>query len=243
MRRTLWTALLALAAFAAIVLARLPASWVLPGSPDYACASVDGTVWSGSCSGLTVQHFALGDLAWQLAPLKLLAGSLSAQVALANGPASARGAVALGIGGGITLSNLTADVPLDAALIPHVPRQLHGSLHTELALARIEHGVLVDLKGRLEAHDLTQRTGQVTPLGSYAVTFPGGAAEPLGTLKDLGGPLAVEGTLRLTRAGGYVLEGQVAARSEAAPELVSGLAYLGSPDSQGRRPFSFAGNL
>jgi general secretion pathway protein N len=242
-RRTRWTAVLAVAAFAAIVLARLPASWVLRNNPAYACASVDGTVWSGSCSGLSVQQFSLGDLAWQLAPLRLLGGALAAHVALENGPLSARADLALTLGGRVTLQNVTADVPLDPALIPRVPRQLRGRLHADLALARIEHGVVIDLKGRLEAHDLTQRTGQVTRIGSYAVSFPGGSGEPLGTLVDLGGPLAVQGTLRLGRDGGYVLEGQVAARPEAAPELVNSLPYLGSPDALGRRPFSFAGRL
>lgn len=235
--------MLAVAAFAAIVLARLPASWVLRSNPAYACASIDGTVWSGSCSGLSMQQFSLGDLAWQLAPLRLLGGALAAHVVLDNGPLSARGDLALALGGRLTLENVTADVPLDPALIPRVPRQLRGRLHADLAQARIEHGVVIDLKGRLEAHDLTQRTGQVTPIGSYAVTFPGGGAEPLGTLEDLGGPLAVQGTLRLTRDGGYVLEGQVAARADAAPELVNSLPYLGSPDALGRRPFSFAGRL
>ena len=43
----------------------------------------------------------------------------------------------------------------------------------------------------------------VTPLGSYVVSFPEGGGEPLGQVHDLGGPLSVEGTLRLTRQGGF----------------------------------------
>ena len=236
--------LLAVAAFAVMVLARLPASWVFPNKPELNCASVDGTVWSGSCSGLAVQHLALGDLAWDLAPLRLLTGVLAARVTLSHGPLAARGDIAAALGGGVTLRNLSADVPLDPALIPRAPRQLRGSVHAELSLARLEHGAIAELKGRIEAHDLTQRAGQVTALGSYAVTFPGGSGtEPVGTVQDLGGPLAVQGTLQLTREPGYLLEGQVAARPGAAPELVSALAYLGSPDALGRRPFSFAGTL
>jgi hypothetical protein len=65
----------------------------------------------------------------------------------------------------------------------------------------------------------------------------------VGDLTDLGGPLAVRGTLRLTNQPGYVLEGQVAARADAAPELVSNLQFLGTPDASGRRPFSIAGTF
>ncbi len=235
--------MLAAAAFAVILLSRLPASWVVPRSGIVACTTPDGSVWSGSCSGLSVERFALGDLSWDVAPLKLLAGTLAAHVVLAHGPVTGSADVAYGIGGSVSLRNLVADLKLDPRELPHVPPQLRGSVHTDLSLLRLEHGRLTELEGRIEAHDLTQRTGHVTPLGSYALTFPGGGPEPLGTLTDLGGPLAVQGTLRLTSQPGYVLEGQVAARADAAPELVSDLQFLGSPDASGRRPFSIAGTL
>ena len=243
MRRPLWIALLAIAAFAIIVLTRLPASWVFPRSPLFACAGIDGSVWSGSCNGLTVQHVEMGDLTWDVAPLRALTGTLAAHIELAHGAVSARSEVDLGFGGGVTLRNLVADLPLDPARVPRVPPQLRGTVHAELALVRLQHGDLTDLKGRIEAHDLLQRTGHVTPIGSYALSFPGGGGDPVGTLQDLGGPLAVQGTLRLMHGPAYILEGEVAARADAAPELLSDLQFLGSPDATGRRPFSMAGTL
>jgi len=242
-RRPLWIALLAIAAFAIIVLTRLPASWVFPRSALFACAGIDGSVWSGSCNGLTVQHVEMGDLTWDVAPLRALTGTLAAHIELAHGAVSARSEVDLGFGGGVTLRNLVADLPLDPARVPRVPPQLRGTVHAELALVRLQHGDLTDLKGRIEAHDLLQRTGHVTPIGSYALSFPGGGGDPVGTLQDLGGPLAVQGTLRLMHGPAYILEGEVAARADAAPELLSDLQFLGSPDATGRRPFSMAGTL
>ena len=240
--RPLWIVLLAAAAFAVILLSRLPASWVVPRSGIVACASPDGTLWSGSCSGFSVERMPFGDLTWDLAPWRLLTGTLAAHVD-ARGPVSGRADVAYGIGGSVSIRNLVTDLKLDPRQIPHLPPQLRGSVHTDLALVRFEHGRIAELKGRIEAHDLSQRTGHVTPLGNYALTFPGGGTEPVGTLVDLGGPLAVQGTLRLTNQPGYVLEGQVAPRADAAPELVDNLQFLGSPDSEGRRPFSIAGTF
>jgi general secretion pathway protein N len=240
--RPLWIALAAAAAFAVILLSRLPASWVVPRSGVIACASPDGTLWSGSCGGLSVERLALGDLTWDLAPLRLLTGTLAAHVA-ASGPVTGSADVAYGVGGSLTLRNVVTDFKLDPRQIPHLPPQLRGNVHTDLALVRLEHGRIAELKGRIEAHDLSQRTGRVTPLGDYALTFPGGGTEPVGTLVDLGGPLAVEATLRLTNPPGYVLEGQVAPRADAAPELVGNLQFLGSPDAAGRRPFSIAGTF
>jgi general secretion pathway protein N len=240
--RPLWIALAAAAAFAVILLSRLPASWVVPRSGIVACTSPDGTLWSGSCSGLSVDRMPFGDLTWDVAPLRLLTGTLAAHV-VARGPVTGSADVAYGIGGSVSLQNVVTDLKLDPRQIPHLPPQLRGNVHTDLALVRLEHGRIAELKGRIEAHDLSQRTGHVTPLGNYALTFPGGGTEPVGTLVDLGGPLAVQGTLRLTNQPGYVLEGQVAPRADAAPELVDNLQFLGSPDAEGRRPFNIAGTF
>lgn len=243
MRRTFWIVLLAVVAFAVIILTRLPASWVVPsgGTAGFACASVEGSVWSGACTGMAVQRVALGDLTWDLRPARLLAGELAAHVTLAHGPIGAQGDVALGLGRRLTLRNLTADLPIDHRTLPQVPRDLSGTLHVDLALARIAKGVITELQGRLEAHDLVDSHGRPTPIGSYALTFPG--PDLTGQLQDLGGPLAVSGTVRLTSAPGYAVEGLVAARAGAPPELVNNLQFLGSPDAQGRRPFSMAGTF
>ena len=243
MPRPFWIALLAAAAFAVILLSRLPASWIVPRSGTIACTSADGSLWSGSCSGLTLERLPFGDLTWDVAPWRLLTGTLAAHVVLAHGPVTGSADVACGLGGNVSLQNLIADLQLDPRQIPHLPPQLRGSVHTDLSLVRLTHGRIAELKGRIEAHDLSQRTGHVTPLGNYALAFPGGGIEPVGTLTDLGGPLAVQGTLRLTDPPGYVLEGQVAPRADAAPELVSTLQFLGSPDAAGRRPFSIAGTF
>jgi hypothetical protein len=120
---------------------------------------------------------------------------------------------------------------------------LSGRAHLDLALAQLEGGVLRELEGRIEVHDLMERSGRATPLGSYVVTFPGGPGEPTGKLRDLEGPLAVEGTVKLTREAGYEVEGLVATRAGAPPELVNNLMFLGSPDATGRRPFNLAGTF
>ena len=87
-----------------------------------------------------------------------------------------------------------------------------------------------------------QRTGEgPLPLGSYALTFDGAAdasGNLSGRLEDTGGPLDVEGVLTLTPAPGYLLNGSVATRPSAPASLVRQIAFLGSPDAAGRRPFA-----
>jgi general secretion pathway protein N len=243
-KRGLWIALLAAVAFAVIVIARMPAEWLIPSnSARGSCGSIEGSLWSGSCAGLIVSGTPVGDVSWTLEPLRLLRGRLAAQVTLTRGAANASADVELGFGGRVTAHQLVADLPLDSKLLPGVPSSLSGRAHVALALAQIQHGVITQLEGRIEAHDLEDRSGADTPLGSYVVIFSGGSGEPVGKLHDLDGPLALEGTLRLTREPGYELEGLIAPRRGAPPELVNNIRFLGAPDASGRRPFSLAGTF
>jgi general secretion pathway protein N len=243
-KRAGWIALLGAAAFAAILVGGLPASWLVPSRfAGGSCASIDGSLWSGTCSGLTVSGTTLGDLNWELHPLKLFVGRLAAHLTLGNGPTDAAADVELGFGQKVTVRNLSANLPLDPKLVPIVPPTLHGSARADVQLARFEHGVLSELQGELEAHDLVDTSGQRTPLGSYRVSFPGGSGTPTGQLHDLDGPLAVEGTLKFTPQPGFEVQGVIAARNGAPQELVNNIRFLGSPDASGRRPFSFSGSF
>jgi hypothetical protein len=243
-KRAVWIALLAAIAFGVIVIARMPAEWIIPADRTQgSCASVEGSLWSGTCVGLVVSGAPVGDVSWSLHPLRLLAGKLAANLILTHGAANASAEVQLGFGRHVTVRNLVADLPLDPALIPGVPVNLHGRAHFDLAVAELQHGIITQLQGRIEARDLEDSSGANTPLGSYLVTFPGGSGAPTGKLHDLDGPLALEGTLRLTPAPGFELEGLIAPRPGAPPELVNNIRFFGSPDASGRRPFSVSGTF
>ncbi len=244
MKRGLSIALVAALAFAIILIARMPAAWIVPQSVvPGPCAGIDGSLWSGSCANLTVGGTALGDLSWDLKPLSLLRGRLAAHVTLAHGAATASGDVELALGQRIIARNVTADAALDPRLSSAVPASVSGQAHAELALIELQRGAIKELQGRIEVRNLEDRSGADTPLGSYLLVFPGGNGEQVGKLRDLDGPLALEGTLRLTAQPGYELEGLIAARRGAPPEIVNNLRFLGSPDATGRRPFSLAGTF
>jgi hypothetical protein len=244
-RRGLWIGIAALAAFMAIVVARLPAAWVVPGSGPHAlCAGVDGSVWSGTCTGMSVAGNPVGDVSWQLRPLQLFLGRLVVHASAVHEAAQVSADVQLGLGERLTARALVGDLPLDPRVIPGLPDNLSGRAHLNLPLARLEHGVITQLVGRIELHDLVDHSGNTTALGSYVIDFPAGASgDPVGKLHDLEGPLAVEGTMRLTRQPGFELEGEITARPGAPPELINNIRFLGSPDALGRRPFTISGTL
>lgn len=243
MRRGLWITVLAVVAFAAIVIARLPATWIIPAPPSpVTCADVDGSIWSGTCSGLTVQGTPLGDMTWSVHALRLLTGKLSVNILLTHPARSLSGDFDVGLDKSVTAHNVQANIPFDETIKALVPplRSLSGSANANIVYARYVKDIVKQIQGHIEVHDLEDhdRNG-VTPVGSYSVTFPGGGnGDPTGELRDIGGPLAVQGTLRIMQdQPGVEVQGYVTPRADAAPDLRHQLEYLGSPDAQGRRQF------
>ena len=247
MKRTVWLIFFGVLVFAGIVVTRLPASWVLPGPQSgVICADADGTIWNGTCTGLTVEQQPIGDLSWEVHAMRLLAGKINVDVVVTRPTGTARGNVESGFDKKITARDIQADLPLDPELTSGLPpdfQGLRGKLHAQIAYLRVDGQAIKAIEGVIEAHDLTNGQGAATePWGSYSLTFPPSTTgAPLGQIKDLGGgPLAVEGTLRLTPEPGFDLEGLVTARPTAPAALAQEIQYLGSPDAQGRRPFALA---
>ena len=98
MKRAIWLTLLVVLVFTAIVIARLPASWVMPGpASGVTCSDIDGSIWSGTCSGLVVSRQPMGDLSWEVHPTRLLSGKLNASLLLTRATGNARADVEIGL--------------------------------------------------------------------------------------------------------------------------------------------------
>jgi len=240
-KRAIWIGILAVLAFAVILVVRLPASWVsgaLP--PGVACAQMSGTVWNGACEALAVQNTALGDLQWQLHPVGLLSGALVCEFAIDGPVGTATAQVAARSGERIAVRNLRAHFALNPALMRSLPPNLRGTVDTDLALLRLTHGAIAAAEGRIDLHDLAQGGDKSSNWGDYTITFPpGGSGEPTGALRSVRAPLDLQGQVRLTRTPpGFVLSGFVTPRPDTPADLLGELGALGTPDAQGKRPVS-----
>ena len=172
--------------------------------------------------------------------MRLFAGKINADVVVTRPTGSIRGNIESGFDKKIVARDLLVDLPVDQELASALPpnlRGLRGKIHAQLPYLRVDGQIIRAVEGVVEVHDLSDGDQK---WGSYSVTFPPPTTgDPVGQLKDLGsGPLAVEGALKLTPAPGFDVHGLVAARPSASADLVQNLRFLGSPDAQGRRPFS-----
>jgi len=239
--------ILAATAFVLVLILRLPARWISPLLPHgLHCQQLDGSAWSGTCTGFSNGAASLGDLSWDLHPLQLLRGRLGLHIDLTNQANYLRGDVALGFGGARHATDVSLDLPLTSALVSSLPAGVHARLLGKLARVEWTGKYLADLQGQLDVQDLVGSQGAV--FGNYQAVFAPNSASantdmPTAVVHDTGGPLALDATLRLNHDPGYLLEGRVAARPSASPDIADLLKYFGSPDAAGRRPFSLMGTF
>jgi hypothetical protein len=234
--------------FLLTLIVRFPAPWLKPLLPrGVACGGLSGTLWAGECLGLQVNGTPTGDLDWTLRGLPLLRAELAGAFALDQPGEVVTTGFSITPSGTLRLRDLHADLVLSRPLaLPQLPRLAGGRIEANLSQLVYGQHRLRALRGRIDALDLLDPGAPPTPLGSYQLRFdapPEANGDLVGLVHDLGGPIAFDGTLRLTPAPGFRLEGRVAARADADPAIVRTLEFLGAAGADGRRPLTEEGTF
>ena len=244
MKRTLRISILAILAFAIILLVRLPASWVKGfAPPGITCTEIAGTAWDGSCTGLTYNGAPLGTLNWELHPLALFRGKIAAFVDLTRGNDFVRGDFEVGSGQTYVAHDLQAQLPLDPPLLPQLNAGYSGNVSVNLEYVKVEKNLVTAVEGQVQGTSLYSKADRMA-LGGYSLTFPkaAGTGEPVGQLASLDGPLDFEGTLKLTRAPGWEVHGKARTKPETPPAVVEQLKFA-QQDPDGRRQIDLEGTF
>ena len=245
-------ALVALATllFAFTVLLRAPARWLLAALPaTIECRSPTGSLWRGSCAQLQIPGGTLSQVSWSLHPWPLLLLHLDADLRSADAHAAGSAHASLRLGGHLLLTQLQAQLPIEAGYVPFFPAGWSGQVELALDALELHSGQLVSIEGTATARALARRNPPM-PFGSFELRFAPGASNATGDdaairgeLRDLGGPLAVTGTLSIRNGRDYLLSGLVAVRPGSDTELTKIIEYIGPPDAQGRRTFTLDGTF
>jgi hypothetical protein len=240
---------LAVAIFALTVLARLPAGLVASLlAPTLLCESPSGTIWGGSCGVLRSGALTLSDVHWTTRPAGLLRARLILDLVSQDPRAVGQTRLTAHIDGELDIEGLEARLPLENGL-SLFPPGWSGSLELAIERAAVRHGRLSALQGR--ARLLQLRCVQPpADLGSVELDVPAPALDAadgtrpiVGALRDIAGPLSLQGQAQLSGDGAYEISGTVAPRDGASTDLQQALQLLGPPDAQGRYAFTLAGTL
>jgi hypothetical protein len=242
--RRAWVAIVLL--FIGLVIWRLPAQWLMGVLPaNVRCDDAAGTVWAGQCQQLTAMGVVLQQVSWQLAPAELLHARLGGSLRIDDPRLQAQTAWSLGRAGDAQFSALSAQLALPNPLLPAVPAGWSGQLQLQIDRAHYRQPRIVELLGRAQLTGLRQQQ-PAADLGGYELSFAPGAVNGdvvNGTVRDLGGPVALTGALQLRPPNAYEFEGKVAATATASEELRQLVEQLGPADAQGLRVMSVAGTL
>ena len=244
----LLTVIAGLAVFLVVLVLYLPASWfasALP--PQLRCDELGGSVWHGECLGLQWQGAKLGDATWNLAPARALTGNLSGDLELRGSAVNLRTDLDTNFSAVGELRNLSANLVLDPALLPQFPRDQRGRVTAQFVRLELGEGAAPrSLEGTIQLHDFRQLGARPLALGSYQLTFEKGAptatGAAVGTLRDLGGPFAVNGTVTLTPPNAYLVQGYITGRTAEAERIVREITLGAMPDPSGRSTFTIEGS-
>ena len=235
------------AAFLVFLIAMMPARQLTDRLPvSIVVGGVGGTIWSGRASGLAFNGRAIGAVRWSCRPWRLVLLEWSCKVSLSPAGAAVSADLQGDFGGEIVARDITGQVPISAFEGLVTPPGWTGVLELDLERMRIVQRRPADAAGTLVLRSLRAPGARGQLLGDFELTVGEGSVGTgslAGRLRDLGGPLHVRGAIELNRDGRYLLSGEAAPGPGAGPAIFDTLAFLGPPDSQGRRPFTIEGSF
>lgn len=237
--------LVGLLVFAAVLVATFPARvayrWFAP--PDLVLNGITGSVWRGGADEGMAGGAFIRQIRWRLKAPALLRGKLAFATSASPAAGSMTTDVAVGLSGGLELSDLAGNVPLDLVHPAFQQSGISGDLSLRFTVLVIENGLPVAADGTVTIANLFVPNLSAGVLGDYRGEFRTDDSGITGSVDDVAGILDVAGVVTIARDRSYTLVGEVAARPDAPPSVEQQLRFLGSPNERGLRPFRFEGQL
>lgn len=213
--------------------ARLALAWFAP--PGIVAWGVEGTVWDGRAAGVIVRGHNLGSLSWdgQPAGLLTLQPAWALYLRTADGFVEGRVAVSL-LRNQQRISDLEAALELATLPPALVPRGVAGQARISLQQLVLKAGWPAEVTGRASVGEL-ELPGVILALGPFEFVFPEQDGPPVGAIRSLGGPLAVDGQILLPGPAQWRFSAELAPGENPPRELVDGLRFVGEDLGNGRR--------
>lgn len=203
---------------------------------------IKGSVWNGSAERAISFGQDLGRVDWTLEKAPLLRGDYAGTLKITGERLDASAQLAGG-NRDLALKNLKARIPADvigpAIDIPAL--QFLGTIVLDVAEATIKDGLLQTATGSAQWDDMGIRGAAVAALPGLRADFAPNGEGIRATLRDLGGTLAVDGTVDIAN-GRFLSESRIAVR-EPNPQLEELLKYVGQREPDGSSYLRIEGEL
>jgi len=214
--------------------------------------AVDGTIWSGSAANVRVSSVNLGQLKWNLKVLPLLLAEAVLDIKFNDKTVtglntSGSGIVSVSLSGDLTVKNFTGAFSADslAPLMYGMPARFGGDINLHIDEMLLVQGQRINLKSRIVVSKARLISPQKIDYGDILIkATPKDSGTQLALTDQGGGPLILDGNVRLNGNGSYSVNLGLGARNSASADLVNGLRFIGGRrDSAGKYRYRTNGKL
>ncbi len=221
--------------------ARVAYQWMAPDG--LAAGGIQGTAWRGRAAALTVGGVYLADVRWRLRPLYLFTGKMRYHVQGSPVSGFVESDVGIGVGGSVTLSNLTASLPLSLFADALNVSGLQGEASLRFDRIRLRDGLPVVADGTVAVNNVIAPRLSRESIGGYQAEFFTQDDGVSATVEDTDGVMDLAGSLQIGADRSYRFLGKVIANPGAPASLLRQLEYLGSANDRGQRELRLEGTL
>jgi len=221
--------------------ARIAYQWSAPGG--LAVSGIQGTVWAGKADAVAMEGIYLSDVSWRIKPLHLFSGKLLYRMKGAPISGFAEGNVGIGIGGTLTVSDLSASLALPALAQTLRIRGLRGDASLQFDRIQIRDGLPVAASGTVQVNKLLVPSLSRESIGGYRAEFFTQNNGVAASVEDTDGILELAGSLQLKDDRSYQFLAQVLAKPETPASLRKQMQYLGPANERGQRELRIEGRL
>lgn len=220
--------------------ARVAYKWLSP--PLLKINGIQGTVWKGNARAFSTNGVYLQDLEWKMHPLKLLVGQ--AHYDVSGSPISGffESEVIVGLGGTVTLRNLTAAVPLQMVEGAAKIAGLRGQANLKFERLELTAGRATAIDGTIDIANLVVPMLSGASLGGYRAEFFTQNNGVMASIEDVDGVVDLAGSLQLNPDKTYAFLGQIVAKPNTPDNLKKQLRYLPPADDRGQQELRLEGS-
>lgn len=203
--------------------------------------SVTGTVWSGKAAKISLSGIELGKIDWELHPLNLILGELSADISILNNQQYFNTQLYISPSGQLELeeTRFSVDLGLFQPLTYGMPVSYSGKVSGYFPVSLFNKNNYVGINGRLSLSNITMSLPQHQSLGDFIIDF---RAEKDGAtsaqIKNSGGTLKVDGKLKLSKNGLLNISATLLPKIPGSP-IEKTILFLGQPDSRGHTQLNY----
>lgn len=200
-----------------------------------ALTNISGTVWSGDVKEVKYAGIDLGSVRWELHPLKLVMGELSADISVENKKQYVNTEINLSFSGKVELEETRFLIDLSSLqpLTYGMPFSYAGIASGYFPVSFFHKNNYIGLNGKLSLSEIEMISPQQQSFGDFHIDFRAeneGATS--GRIKDSAGLLKIDGLLTLNKNGQFNISAKVAAREKDSP-LEKVISFLGRKDAGG----------